>query len=102
MQTVLLARNFRKSSAQLWGHESLASTPRGVNASTTGHKPLVPLPKKHHSEKDEAPDRHTAIGGLKKGSGSDLLSHAVFRGVPSALEGLTTVFEMGTGVTPPI
>ena len=35
-------------------------------------------------------------------SGSDLLSHAVSRGVPSALEGLTSVFGMGTGVTPPI
>ena len=39
--------------------------------------------------------------GAKK-SGSDLLSRAVSRGVPSALEGLTSVFEMGTGVTPPI
>ena len=37
----------------------------------------------------------------KKECGSDLLSHAVYRGVPSALEGLTFVFEMGTGVTPP-
>src|SRR6516165_1605963 len=33
--------------------------------------------------------------------GSDLLSHAVARTVPSALEGLTTVFGMGTGVAPP-
>jgi hypothetical protein len=33
--------------------------------------------------------------------GSDLLSRAVAREVPSALEGLTTVFGMGTGVTPP-
>src|SRR6516164_4985383 len=29
--------------------------------------------------------------------GSDLLSHAVAHAVPSALEGLTTVFGMGTG-----
>jgi hypothetical protein len=41
-------------------------------------------------------------GALQKRSGSDLLSHAVSRGVPSALEGLTSVFGMGTGVTPPI
>ena len=40
--------------------------------------------------------------GFQKRSGSDLLSHAVSRGVPSALEGLTSVFGMGTGVTPPI
>ncbi len=33
--------------------------------------------------------------------GSDLLSHAGARAVPSALEGLTTVFGMGTGVAPP-
>ncbi len=32
--------------------------------------------------------------------GSDLLSHTVARAVPSAVEGLTTVFGMGTGVTP--
>ena len=33
--------------------------------------------------------------------GSDLLSHAVAHAVPSALEGLTSVFGMGTGVSPP-
>ena len=31
--------------------------------------------------------------------GSDLLSHAVAHAVPSAVEGLTSVFGMGTGVT---
>ena len=31
--------------------------------------------------------------------GSDLLSHAVTHAVPSAVEGLTSVFGMGTGVT---
>ena len=34
--------------------------------------------------------------------GDDLLSHAVARAVPWALEGLTTVFGMGTGVAPPV
>jgi hypothetical protein len=34
--------------------------------------------------------------------GSVLLSHTVTHAVPSALEGLTTVFEMGTGVAPPL
>ena len=33
--------------------------------------------------------------------GSVLLSHLVSKAVPSALEGLTSVFEMGTGVTLP-
>ena len=32
--------------------------------------------------------------------GGDLLSHTVTRAVPSALRGLTSVFGMGTGVTP--
>ena len=32
--------------------------------------------------------------------GGDLLSHTAARAVPSALRGLTSVFEMGTGVTP--
>src|SRR5438552_17020342 len=33
--------------------------------------------------------------------GNDLRSHAVTSAVPSALEGLTSVFGMGTGVAPP-
>ena len=47
----------------------------------------------------KAPTRLSQSGGII--SGNDLLSRAVSRGVPSALEGLTAVFEMGTGVTPP-
>jgi hypothetical protein len=34
--------------------------------------------------------------------GDDLLSHPVSGAVPSALEGLTAVFGMGTGVAPPL
>ena len=34
--------------------------------------------------------------------GDDLPSHAVSHAVLSALEGLTSVFGMGTGVTPPL
>ena len=34
--------------------------------------------------------------------GNDRLSHKVPLAVPWALEGLTTVFGMGTGVTPPV
>jgi hypothetical protein len=34
--------------------------------------------------------------------GSGLLSHPVSRAVPSVLEGLTSVFGMGTGVSPPL
>ena len=35
-------------------------------------------------------------------SGNYLLSHTVARAVPSAQEGLTSVFGMGTGGSPPI
>ena len=38
----------------------------------------------------------------RKKPGSDLLSHPLAEAVPSALEGLTTVFGMGTGVSPPV
>ena len=34
--------------------------------------------------------------------GNDRLSHKVPLAVPWALEGLTTVFGMGTGVSPPV
>jgi hypothetical protein len=34
--------------------------------------------------------------------GDDLLSHDLSVIVSSALESLTSVFEMGTGVTPPV
>jgi hypothetical protein len=40
--------------------------------------------------------------GLLNNPGGVLLSHTVTHAVPSALEGLTSVFEMGTGVTPPL
>ena len=39
---------------------------------------------------------------LENTPGSDLLSHTVTHAVPSAEEGLTAVFEMGTGVSPPL
>ena len=45
-------------------------------------------------------------GGWKQppysNSGNDLLSRTVTRAVPSALEGLTAEFGMGSGVTPPL
>ena len=38
---------------------------------------------------------------FSKTPGGDLLSHTVSRAVPSALEGLTALFGMGRGVSPP-
>ena len=46
--------------------------------------------------------QHEAEALCEFNPGDDLLSHAVTRAVPWALEGLTTVFGMGTGVTPPV
>ena len=45
-------------------------------------------------------DRLQSASGFYVGSGGDLLSRAVTSQVPSALKGLTSVFGMGTGVTP--
>jgi hypothetical protein len=42
----------------------------------------------------------TGSGLRRNNPGSDLLSHAVTHAVPSAVESLTSVFGMGTGVTP--
>jgi hypothetical protein len=49
--------------------------------------------------------KKTLLQSLEEGSensGGDLLSHTVTHVVPSALESLTSVFGMGTGVTPPL
>ena len=52
-------------------------------------------------EKTKGPD--LAIRALRgKNPGDDLLSRAATSTVPSALEGLTSVFGMGTGVAPPV
>ena len=48
----------------------------------------------------EAPGFVMQSGGLEGGAGDGLLSRALSGGVPSALQGLTTVFGMGTGVAP--
>ncbi len=42
------------------------------------------------------------VGRLSYIPGNVLLSHKVALAVPSALEGLTSVFGMGTGVAPPL
>ncbi len=39
---------------------------------------------------------------LQSNPGDDRLSHPPWRTVPWALEGLTSVFGMGTGVAPPV
>ena len=53
-------------------------------------------------EKRKSPSSKVRRRAQKENSGSVLLSHTVTHVVPSALEGLTSVFGMGTGVAPPL
>jgi hypothetical protein len=50
----------------------------------------------------KSPSSNRRRRASKKNSGSVLLSHLVTKEVPSAQEGLTSVFGMGTGVSPPL
>ena len=52
--------------------------------------------------KEKAPEPFELGGFLRIIPGGDLLSHRVSRAVPSALEGLTSEFGMGSGVAPPV
>jgi hypothetical protein len=53
---------------------------------------------KHYKHERPHAVKHEAS---QKNPGGDLLSHPVAQAVSSALEGLTSVFGMGTGVSPP-
>ena len=48
----------------------------------------------------QAEDPVERIPGLQEKAGDGLLSHHLAMAVPSALQGLTAVFGMGTGVAP--
>ena len=72
----------------------LRAEPLGARAGTPARNARKRAPKKK-------PACASAQAGQEK-CGSDLLSHTASRAVPSALVGLTSVFGMGTGVTPPI
>lgn len=50
----------------------------------------------------EKPRDLSSLGFSFLNLGNDLLSHSLTAAVSSALEGLTSVFEMGTGGTPPV
>ncbi len=56
---------------------------------------------KRRGGKEKRP-RDVCHAGVEGIPGSDLLSHTESRAVPLALEGLTTEFGMGSGVTPPV
>jgi hypothetical protein len=52
------------------------------------------------TDQGPCPFLYPFIGVKIKKPGNDLLSHQVTLAVPSALKGLTSVFGMGTGVSP--
>ena len=74
----------------------------GTHAGHVGHEPMLPrvlLAESKGTDSEKGPRRRT--GPFFENSGGDLLSQGVSPQVPSALAGLTAVFGMGTGVTPP-
>jgi hypothetical protein len=67
------------------------------------HTPLTQnVPFDKNSSKKEKPRDFYPWAFLFLNLGNDLLSHSLTAAVSSALEGLTSVFEMGTGGTPPV
>ena len=73
----------------------------GVQAFRQGYEQIADFVANIITRMQKTPTARS--GGLSsKNSGSDLLSQEVYLQVPSALAGLTSVFEMGTGVSPPL
>ena len=61
------------------------------------------LSKAYHTTKKARSGELRASGGYARGeAGNVLLSHKAAPAVSLGLEGLTTVFGMGTGVSPPL
>ena len=62
--------------------------------------PVERFPRRVIPQRQKRPDASFSHRASNNTPGSDLLSHTVAHAVPSAVEGLTAVFGMGTGVTP--
>ena len=81
---------------------------RGRGAGAGGPGPVarargtLRFPGRHVRQRTRNAKKPPPRRGLQKKSGGDLLSQGVPPQVPSALAGLTSVFGMGTGVTPPL
>jgi hypothetical protein len=85
--------SFGRSAPEVWIAAPLAPLSRGSFWSLFGALLLV------WPYKRKGPALNRATGLLDNIPGSDLLSHRPAPAVPSAVEGLTSVFGMGTGVT---
>ena len=96
-------RRWRLSLAPVLGRPVLAGWPPAVGRlagrTSTGrhHMTLPGQPRSQRLNEDGEPSGSPSLAK----SGGDLLSQGVSTQVPSALVGLTSVFGMGTGVTPP-
>jgi hypothetical protein len=73
----------------------------GRGAGRTHRARMPGLPPQIENRKSENEKGPRSEAGASKDPGNDLLSHTVSHAVSSALEGLTAVFGMGTGVAPP-
>jgi hypothetical protein len=90
----------RKTAVSASG-QSAAESParmRQARLARQARRPGPSLPRKD-LRNAETPARIRR--GFSMNWGGDLLSHPVSRAVPSALEGLTSLFGMGRGVAPP-
>ncbi len=85
-------------SAGLRRRKSLSTS--GLFGDKTRSNPARGRDKSRPYEETKKP-ADLAISGLLINPGSVLLSHSLAAAVSSALEDLTSVFGMGTGVTPP-
>src|SRR5688572_13330673 len=76
---------------------SLAPVPRPAVALSLFPVPRSPV-RGSHNEKPLTVVKRSGV--FQREAGDGLLSRALSGGVPSALQGLTAVFGMGTGVAP--
>ena len=84
-----------------------APSPRGALAGTPEPRAVRRGPRRARpgridllSRTKKTLEAYPTTSSVKNNPGNDLLSHGVAPEVPSAEEGLTTVFGMGTGVSP--
>ena len=81
-------------------------SPRNTKATMSGRSVssksnfIDPCYEIQQHEKQKPRTRFTPAGAFVFNSGNVLLSHTLARAVPSGLQGLTSVFGMGTGGTP--
>ena len=90
-------------------HDQMISAPwnapaqaRSGRGGSTAGRPCSPRTPASQSERDEIPSSLSSEGiSSMRNPGDDLLSQGASPQVPSARAGLTAVFGMGTGVSPP-